>query len=163
MSWPQGPVSVRHVVLLWSLSRRLMRAAGKNFRLTFLSCEGDNGLMDKIKLKWKTGAAPTGRYRSFDSRPWPSASYADSDRAAAYISCTRSYTPALARNPVLHDGTLLELAVLIADYTPIEGGGSFKWRTLKRRFNTLEAAKDAALAFLTANPSYHPPVDPSAK
>lgn len=116
----------------------------------------------QLKLKWTVGAAPTGRYRSFEDRPWPSASYADGDRAAAYISCTQSYTPALARNPVLHDGTLLELAVLIADYTPTEGGGSFKWRKLKLRFNTLEAAKDAALAFLIANPSSQPaPVDPS--
>lgn len=114
--------------------------------------------MDKIKLKWKVGAAPTGRFRSFDSRAWPSAYYDKTDRAACMITCTESYTPALGRDPApkKFGGGPLELIVRIADYTPIEGGSSWKWRSLTRRFDNLDAAKEAAEKFLNDNAAFRP-------
>lgn len=112
--------------------------------------------MSTIKLKWKLPDAPTGRFRSFDKRGWPSATYKGTDKMAAMISCALAYNASLARDPVLHNGTLLELTVLLADYTRVEHGGSWKWRTLKQRFNTLAAAKDAAEKYLTDNAAFRP-------
>ncbi len=96
-----------------------------------------------MKLKWKVGEAPTGRYRSFEKRGWPCADFADG-RCAAMIQCDDSYVPAAAR-----EGNHAPLSVYIADYS---AGKSFKWRKLKLTAATLDEAKAIAANFWSKRP-----------
>jgi hypothetical protein len=98
------------------------------------------------KIKWKVGEAPTGRYRSFHHRSWPSAEYPN-DRIAARIECTESYTPYSAKN-----GGHPPLKLLIADYSVTP----WKWRKAKGEFNTLQEAKDAFTKIVEKFPSIVP-------
>jgi hypothetical protein len=54
-----------------------------------------------LKLTWKVADAPTGRYRAFDRRAWPTAWYGkpgvEGVRPAAFLSCTDAYSPARVR------------------------------------------------------------------
>jgi hypothetical protein len=102
-----------------------------------------------IKLQWRVADAPTGRYRSFQKRGWPSADFKGTDRSAAHIYCDDSYVPANAKS-----GEHRELTVTIADYSA--HNDSFKWRTLKARFKTLDEAKAAAVAALEKHPDFIP-------
>lgn len=102
-----------------------------------------------VQVKWKVAEAPTGRYRSFEKRGWPSASFKSNDRPAIAIYCADSYTPANVK-----EGRHAELMVNIADYS-VEGQG-FKWRTLKARFKTLDEAKAAGIRALEAHPDFLP-------
>lgn len=94
------------------------------------------------KLVWRVAPPPTGRYRSFKSRAWPSASFADFS-PAAFLSCADAYEPRRVR-----DGSHGPISVRIADYSTF----LFTWRRLKAKFRTLAEAKAAAAAFFKANP-----------
>jgi hypothetical protein len=96
-----------------------------------------------MKLEWRVGEAPTGRYRSFHHRGWPCAEFADG-RNAAMIQCEDSYVPANAR-----DGKHAPLFIYIADYS---AGESFKWRKLKMTAATLDEAKAIAANFWAKRP-----------
>ena len=102
-----------------------------------------------VKLKWQVGEAPTGKYRSFVKRSWPTASYKDTDRPALMIECEDSYYPAAAKT-----GQHKELTVMIADYSVTES--TFQWRRLKARFAILDEAKAAGERFLNAHPEFLP-------
>lgn len=105
--------------------------------------------MSKVKLKWKTGDVPMGRYWAFKQRPWPTANYGGSDIIAAFITSDddRGYTPKLARRT---EG--LSLRILIADHSVTP----FKWAALKTRAVSLKEAKTRALEFITRHPEYQP-------
>jgi hypothetical protein len=107
-------------------------------------------MMAKL-YKWKASATPTGQYRSFARRAWPTASYgADRDeRIAAQILCRDDYTPHSARN-----GIHSPLTVQVADYSVATG---FKWCAMKETFTTLDAAKQAFEALLMKNPQLMAP------
>lgn len=109
--------------------------------------------MDLVKLKWIVAEAPSGRYRSFEKRAWPSAEYKHTDFVAAYIACADSYRPADAKT-----GQHSELSVYVAQWaTPPEPDKSpFTWRRLKARFATLDEAKAAAEKFLETHLSFRP-------
>jgi len=99
-------------------------------------------------LKWKVGEVPTGRYRSFEKRWWPDACYAGTELPAAQIYCKDDYEPKKAKT-----GDHSELEVRIACWYWIENENplrqSFRWRSLKQRFATLQEAKDAAESFVS--------------
>jgi hypothetical protein len=102
-----------------------------------------------LKLKWRVGTIPTGRYRSFEKRAWPSADYADG-RIAAHITCEHSYRPSMVR-----DGIHSPLTVRVADYSlpsNTTDNRGFTWVTLKGRFATLAEAKQAASTLLARFP-----------
>lgn len=107
-----------------------------------------------IKLKWRVQPEPTGRYRSFDHRGWPSADYPNGQGAAS-IHCEDDYSAKRAKGELPHT----ELSVWIAFHHPksewpLKGG--FTWRTLKARFAILAQAKEAAQAFIDSHPEVHP-------
>lgn len=102
-----------------------------------------------VKVKWQVSEAPTGRYRSFFKRSWPTARFKDTDRPALMIECEDSYYPANAKT-----GQHKELSVMVADYS-VENE-AFKWRRLKARFATLDEAKQAGERFLNAHPEFLP-------
>jgi hypothetical protein len=97
---------------------------------------------------WKVAPAPTGRYRSFTHRGWPSAVYAgEGDRIAASIACTDRYYPQDAKN-----GTHAPLTLRVADYSVTP----WQWRKVKAEFKTLQDAKDAFERVLKNNPELAP-------
>ena len=106
----------------------------------------------KIKLKWQVAPAPTGRYRSFEKRGWPSADY-ETGQPAITLYCDTGYSASAAKS-----GEHGEITVAIAVWREREGlSPTFDWRRLKARFSTLQAAKEAAELFIGRNPGVMPP------
>ena len=99
-----------------------------------------------IKLKWKNGSRPTGRYRAFDTWAWPSGHYLNG-KPAAIIYCDDSFSPLKAKS-----GEHKPLKLCVADYTVTP----WKWRTVKKRYDTLDEAKAAALPIIESNGFMHP-------
>lgn len=87
-----------------------------------------------MKIIWKVGEAPTGSYRSFQRRAWPTGEYEDG-RIGFQILCEDDYIPARVKT-----GDHAELSLGFMDWT----GPTPTWRRLKRRFATLAEAKSAA-------------------
>lgn len=116
-------------------------------------------LMNKpktIKLKWKNSDAPTGRFRSFHKRGWPTADIAGTDIMAVMLSCEVSYSKA-AVDAKSHG----EIKVSIADRRKPNdpAAGAWVWRTLKERFHDLESAKATATRFVLAHPEFFPELE----
>jgi hypothetical protein len=99
-----------------------------------------------VKLKWKVSDAPTGQYRSFQSRSWPAASA--NGQMVAQILCDDDYTPARARN----EDSYGELVVIVTN----RNEENWKWLRLKARFATLSEAKIAAQAFFDNHSDWIP-------
>jgi len=47
--------------------------------------------MKSKKLVWRVGSEPTGRYRSFEKREWPSATFGKDGDLAVYLFITVIY------------------------------------------------------------------------
>ncbi len=109
--------------------------------------------MNKLKLKWKMAEPPSGRFKSFHKRGWPTATKHGTDIPMVSIECEDSYTPDRAKT-----GEHAELIVRIADWTkPTDPTQArWRWRTLKARFTSLEDAKAAAKKFLDITPEFWP-------
>lgn len=103
-----------------------------------------------IKLKWKVGDKPTGRYRSFEKRSWPYAYYPDGTYAGS-IDCSKSYEPRDAR-----EGTHPELTILVADHSDQEGGAAWVSKRLKQKFKTLDEAKQGLSDIIHKYPQLMP-------
>lgn len=99
--------------------------------------------------KWKVASEPTGRYRSFEKRDWPTA-YWPNEKPAFKIYCDDAYTPRRARGESAHG----ELKVMVAHHKD-EGG--FEWKMLKKRAATLVEAKQLAEDFIKQFPDWAPP------
>ena len=108
--------------------------------------------MAQIKLKWKIGDAPTGRYHSFFDRGWPSATINDRPIAAIYCVKGWGYTHHLAKS-----GDHPPLTLSIADYSdPSPEKGAFVWRKVKGEFLTLDDAKKRAVFIIANRPDFLP-------
>ena len=105
-------------------------------------------------LRWRVDPVPTGRYRSFQTRGWPTGEYPDG-RAAASLHCDDEYTPARARGEQPHGPIKVRVAQW---FSPEERGerAAFEWRTVKRRAATLEEAKALAVRVLRQHPEFQP-------
>lgn len=104
-----------------------------------------------LKLVWKVSGKPTGRYRGFEQRSWPTADYAGIERPAVMLLCKSEYVPRLVK-----DGDHDPISVCIADYGNPEDHGSFKWHRLIAKAFTLKEAKELAQRFLEKHPEYLP-------
>ncbi len=110
-----------------------------------------NGTYKRKALKWKNAPAPTGLYRSFHKRSWPSA-VDHNGNAAAHLYCEQSYSPRVAK-----DSGEFDIIVRIADWTNDNNQrcdqtkGAFEWRRLNCTFKNVVDAKAAAEAFVIAN------------
>lgn len=103
-------------------------------------------IVPNVKIKWKVEVAPTGQYRSFLRRGWPSALYPDG-RTCGVIECVDDYTPNRAK-----DGAHGELILRVLDHSEV----SPKWRFLKAKFTTLDQAKQGLSEFMSRHPEYRP-------
>lgn len=104
-------------------------------------------------LVWRVDPAPTGRYRSFQTRGWPFAHYkGPKERAAVYITCDDDYTPHRART-----GEHAPLKIHIAKhYIRPDGTPTFTWMQLKVRAQTLDEAKALARMAIDPHPDFLP-------
>lgn len=102
-----------------------------------------------MKYKWKVSEEPTGLYRSFARRRWPTASY-ENGNVAARIDCADDYNPRNAR-----EGRHELLIVWVAVYRP-DAGITWQWQSMKRRFATLQEAKDGFAKLLVDHPEIMP-------
>lgn len=106
-----------------------------------------------MKLKWRVSDVPTGRYRSFERRGWPSADFTNGDTAVG-LYCKDEYRPADVKT-----GNHAEIVIRIADYSEPsnkETGAGFTWRQLKKRAATLAEAKELASKFFDKYPQFLP-------
>lgn len=104
--------------------------------------------MTKAKYKWKVDEAPTGPYRSFHFRGWPSANYQNvSQDCCGDIQCNDNYTPARAKG-----GQHAPLTVRVCDHSV----SPFKWLTIKAQHKTFDDAKTALAAFIGTHPEVTP-------
>ena len=92
-----------------------------------------------VKLKWKVSEAPTGHYKSFANRSWPTADLEDG-RVAFHLYSEDEYVPALVK-----EGKHTEIVISVADWS--EKKNTFVWKRLKRRAKTLNEAKEIAKEF----------------
>lgn len=97
----------------------------------------------KTKLKWKVAEKPTGRYASFQYRPWPTASIGELMVAA--ITCEDDY-----RAWRVKTGNHAELTVRVMD----RRNGGHQWRRLAQKSKTLDEAKKLAQLFWDTHPGF---------
>lgn len=97
-----------------------------------------------LKIKWIVSTAPTGKYRSFECREWPSAEYEDGS-PMAFITCEDEYY-----YPNVKIGDHKELILHVCDYSQ----EPWKRRTLTKRFKTLQDAKKGLIEFFTNHPEF---------
>jgi hypothetical protein len=100
------------------------------------------------KVVYRVADKPTGMYRSFEHRGWPSGNYAGTDEPAVHISCEDDYVPWRVKT-----GEHAELTVRVADHS---AKPCWQWRTLKKRCKTLQEAKDLVETFLAQFPQFIP-------
>ena len=93
-----------------------------------------------MKVKWKVSESPSGPFRSFTQRAWPSAEV--NGKAAFTISCADEYVPALVKK-----GTHAELLLHVAVY---DSEGKFKWQKFVKRFSTLTELKKFAQRYVNS-------------
>lgn len=108
--------------------------------------------MKAPKLKWAVCPAPEGRFRSFETRGFPSADY-ENGHSAAKINCELSYLP---EHRYAND---LQLTVYVAEWYVSDGDNhlTFRWRKLKRLATSIAEAKEMAAKVLKQNPDFvHP-------
>ncbi|WP_414611798.1 hypothetical protein [Stenotrophomonas muris] len=110
-------------------------------------------MADHFSLKWRVQPAPTGRWKSFEKRGWPTADFAGTDICAARIDCDDSYNPRNAKE-FLHS----PLSVYVAKYNHdrSNGQGAFNWVRIKRTFSSVTEAKDAAAEAIRQHPEFMP-------
>lgn len=120
-----------------------------------MTTEKSSGSTYKRKLlKWKNGASPSGPYRSFQKRAWPSATDQQGN-TAAHLDCDASYNASLAEDSGQYD-----ITVRVADWTNDNNGrpdptkSAFEWRRLTKTFKNVKDAKKAAEDILTKNPHF---------
>lgn len=104
----------------------------------------------EIKLKWKVEPIPTGRYSSFETRGWPSASW-PCGALAAMIYCQNEYVP---RH--LASGEHGPLTVKLCHHNHPDTPNSWKLFTLKVRPKLLSEAKELVQKFYETHPDWLP-------
>ncbi len=109
-------------------------------------------MKESALLKWRVSSIPTGRYRSFEKRMWPSAEYQNGSPAVQLI-CTEPYSSRTV------NADNLEFKIGLADHSDPsnkETGAGFTWKYLKQRATSLAQAKILAQTFLQNNPTFAP-------
>lgn len=107
-----------------------------------------------MKIIWRVADPPTGRYRSFENRAWPSATINDPDGdSLGALYCDTGYDPKRVKT-----GDHSEITVRVADHRPHQdpNRGAWTWRTLKKRAATLTEAKELVEQFYKVHPDWLP-------
>lgn len=101
-----------------------------------------------MKIRWKVAEKPTGRYKSFQDRGWPTCEDDKGNPIAMIRHINKaSYTPHLAEHNDKPD-----LQLMIAYRADQET--SFTWKGLTGRFRTVKQCKQALTEFIKKYPHY---------
>jgi len=103
---------------------------------------------EKLKIKWKVAERPTGRWRSFEQRSWPSAETEDGQLLAT-ISCVTEYSSKKAKS-----GEHGPLKMFIYDYS--EGVTNRKMKKVLTEAKSLTEAKEVIEKILGKHPEMLP-------
>ncbi|MCK5641739.1 MAG: hypothetical protein KAJ19_13135 [Gammaproteobacteria bacterium] len=104
----------------------------------------------KHKLKWRVCEVPSGRYRSFTKRGWPSADI--DEKTAVGLSCEHEYIPERVRK-----GDHGPITIRVAKHNPEEEWpekGGITWYRLTKTAATLKEAKERAQKFVDKRPEF---------
>lgn len=105
-----------------------------------------------VKLVWKIASAPTGRYRSFEHRAWPTCYYGSAEgKPAAFLHCDDSYSASCVK---LGQHATIKISVLHHNHEL--AGNSWVVLTLSRPALTLAEAKERVARFLATHPEFWP-------
>lgn len=97
-----------------------------------------------MKIKWKVSPAPTGRYRSFEHRSWPTGYYDSKEqKPAVFLSCKVDYRPHLVKV-----GDHPPITIIVLNHQDPESLPGWKRMQLTIPATTLAEAKERAQAFL---------------
>lgn len=102
-----------------------------------------------MKLTWRVAPKPTGRYRSFEQRGWPTGYYPNG-RPAVMLGCEDAYRPRVAQ-----EGNHQPITVYIADHSVRERdptAAAFVWLRMQQRCHSLKEAKALGQRALTSRP-----------
>jgi hypothetical protein len=103
-----------------------------------------------VKITWRVDPPPSGKWRSFELRSWPSASF-ENGKPAAMIYCGTEYIPTKVKSGD-HDS----LTVKLFHHNHPERGNSWKIFTLRIRPKTLAEAKELVKEFYNTHPDWIP-------
>jgi hypothetical protein len=105
-----------------------------------------------VKLYWKVAEPPTGRYRAFEHRGWPSAYYdRELRKPAAMLYSEDEYRPAQVRT-----GQHKPIHMHLMHYQHPNAGSSWKVMKIVATAPTLDEAKKRVQAFLEKHPEFYP-------
>jgi hypothetical protein len=108
-----------------------------------------------MKIYWRVADKPTGRYRAFDKRSWPTAWWGKPEAAdscvAAFMNCADEYVPERVRQ-----GVHAPITITVCHYNHPEAGNSSKRFRLKKQAATLDEAKQMVDAFYKSHPDWLP-------
>ena len=99
-----------------------------------------------MKYKWIVDIEPSGRYRSFEKRGFPSAEY-ENGQIAAHMVCEDRYIPSDVK---IGKHKLITLRIADHSFSP------WKWRKLVGQFKTVQDAKNAFARILIKHPEIMP-------
>lgn len=99
------------------------------------------------KLKWRVDPKPTGQYRSFHRRGWPTADVGE--HTVARVSADQEYIPSNVKRGI-HGLITVHLLIRTPTTKP-------RWVRLKERAMSLTVAKELAQDWFNRNPQYLPP------
>jgi hypothetical protein len=101
------------------------------------------------KLVWTVGTAPTGRFKGFEKRMWPSADF--NGQPMINLRCEDPYRPEDVRR-----GSHKPIKIMVADRRPESNpdGNGWQWRKIKAEAATLPEAKTMAQKFFDNNPAF---------
>jgi hypothetical protein len=105
-----------------------------------------------MKYIWKVSEAPTGPYRSFQKRGWPTAE-TPAGEVVATIGCVDDYRPADVKTGK-HQPLILRVRRKTSTSEEIEKFGGFRWLRMIKEFATLDEAKAAFKRFVDNNPEH---------
>ena len=103
-----------------------------------------------MKLKWHVAEAPTGQYRSFSKRGWPTATFIGpngQEELAFFLSCVSEYVP---KNVKI--GHHEPIKIIVLDRR--ENEKSWSQRAFTSRASTLAEAKERCQKFFDDHPEY---------
>ncbi len=103
------------------------------------------------KIRWRLGEMPTGRYKSFSNRAWPSAYYSGTGRAAVRLCSDIGYSASRVKNQQ-HGPIDIYIAVYAKTEEARRERGAFSWWKMSKPAETLEEAKRRAQEYLDENP-----------
>lgn len=104
-----------------------------------------------MKVVWRVDPPPTGRFRSFERRAWPQASYGKNGKPAAFLDSPDEYEPSKVRT-----GNHAPISITICHHQHPNRGNSWTLLKLKATAKTLEEAKSMVAQLIAEHPEYQP-------